>query len=183
MTCIVALKGMNGSIIMGADSLGVGGLSKMNRVDPKIYRVGKMLIGFTSSYRMGQILGYSFNPPEHRKKLSIEKYMNTLFIDEVRSALKKGGYARKYHDEEAGGTFLVAYKGRIFEIENDFQVGERTEDYNAVGCGADLALGSLYTSVRVDVINPEERVIMALESAAAFSAGVGGPFLTKVLQK
>lgn len=178
MTCIVALRGIK-TIFMGCDSAGVGGYSRVNRIDPKIYRIeDKMLIGFTTSYRMGQLLGYSLTLPKHHSDVSVETYMSTLFIDAVRTCLKTGGWAEKEKDQERGGNFLVAYRARIFEIESDYQVGERSEDYSAVGCGFELALGSLYTSGRAAVgsIHQRERVELALTAAAEFSAGVHPPF-------
>ncbi len=180
MTCIVALKTNDGRVLMGADSAGVAGLSMWNRVDPKIYRVGSMLIGFTSSFRMGQLLGYSLSVPEHHSDVPVERFMATTFIDAVRGCLKSGGYARKDNETESGGTFLVAYRGRVFEIDSDYQVGERAEPYNSVGCGIDLALGSLCTSDGL-IEDPRTRIIKALEVAAQYSAGVRAPFIVQEL--
>lgn len=177
MTCVVALKS-DGKVYMCADSAGVGGLSIRTRTDPKIYKVGPMLIGFTSSFRMGQLLGYSLTVPDHDPRVPVEKYMATAFIDAVRSTLKTGGYTEITNNEERGGVFLVGYQGRIFQVEGDFQVGEAADAYAAVGCGEDIALGSLYTSVGQE---PMLRVLMALEAAAQFSAGVRAPFITEVL--
>lgn len=182
MTCIVALR-HEGVIYMGCDSAGVGGYSRQNRMDPKIYRVGEMLIGFTTSFRMGQLLGYSLTPPRHRADVPVENYMATAFINAVRDCLKTGGWAEKDKEVERGGTFLVAYKGRIFEVESDYQVGERAEPFSAVGCGVDLALGSLYTSMRDASMQPRPRVALALEAAAAFSAGVYPPFKIEELKQ
>jgi ATP-dependent protease HslVU (ClpYQ) peptidase subunit len=182
MTCVVALRHED-VIYMGCDSAGVGGYSRSNRLDPKIYRVGeKMLIGFTSSFRMGQLLGYSLVLPHHHADVPVEKYMATTFINTVRECLKTGGYAEVDKGKETGGHFLVAYQGRIFGVQSDFQVAENAEPYNAVGCGEDLALGSLFTSERgvhgagthADIA--KRRVQLALEAAAAFSAGVYPPF-------
>lgn len=187
MTCVVALR-HEGVIYMGCDSAGVGGwYNRANRVDPKIYRVGDMLIGFTTSFRMGQLLGHSLTLPHHHADVAIEKYMVTSFIDAVRKLLKDGGYAEKKDEVERGGTFLVAYKGRIFHIESDYQVGEREEPFDAVGCGWDLALGSFFTSERGvhgsgtqrDIAR--SRVLLALEASAAFSAGVHPPFRVEEL--
>ena len=125
---------------------------------------------------MGQLLGYSLTLPRHHADVPIETYMATSFINAVRDCLKAGGWAEKEKDQERGGNFLVAYKGRIFEIQSDYQVAENAEPYGAVGCGFDLALGSLYTSERMTLNGPRARVEMALQAAAAFSAGVYPPF-------
>lgn len=179
MTCIVALR-EQGVVYMGADSAGVAGYSRANRMDPKIYRVEGMLIGFTSSFRMGQLLGYSLTLPKHHADESVEKYMATSFINAVRDCLKTGGYAEKKNDAETGGFFLAAYRGRIFHIESDYQVGERLEPFDACGCGADLALGAMYAAPVATP--PAERVRLALEAAAAFSAGVSAPFRVEELR-
>src|SRR5258708_582547 len=152
-----------------------GWYSRQNRADPKIYRVGKSLIGFTSSFRMGQLLGHALTLPEHHSDVPVEKWMVTAFVDAVRSCLKTGGYAEEKDKVEKGGIFLVAYRGRIFEIQADYQVAERDEPYGAVGCGEDLALGALFASQRMS-IRPRRRVELALEAAAAVSARVYPPF-------
>lgn len=182
MTCVVALRHKK-TIYMGCDSAGVGGwYSRQDRTDPKIYRVGAMLIGFTTSFRMGQLLGYSLTLPHHHPDIAIEKYMVTAFVDAARTCLKTGGWAEKDKEQEKGGNFLAAYKGRIFEIQSDYQVAERQEPYSAVGCGHDLALGSLYSSAKHGGIEPRARVELALEAASAFSAGVFPPFRIEELK-
>ena len=66
-------------------------------------------------------------------------------------------------------------RGRIFEIESDYQVGERAEPFNAVGCGQDLALGALYAAEHL-ASRPRARIELSLAAAANFSAGVYPPF-------
>ena len=171
MTVIVGLVD-NGTIYMGGDSAGIAGLSKTIRADEKVFRNGKMLFGFTTSFRMGQLLRYKFSPPEQtiigQDDMS---YMCCSFIDAVRQCFSGNGFG----DKEAtnGGTFLVGFNGVLYRIDSDHQVGISTAGYEAVGCGADLALGALHATVGFP---PEIRVKRALEAAAAFSAGVSAPF-------
>lgn len=176
MTCIVAIK-KDGAVYMGADSAAVGGLSLTVRADPKIYKNGDYIFGFTSSFRMGQLLGHAFVPPFPYKHLglTIEKFMSTVFVDAVRKCLKDGGYARKDNETESGGLFLVGFEGRIFRIDSDYQVGESSHDFESVGCGSDIALGALW-ALHEDV-PPSARIRVALAAAEQFSAGVRGPFL------
>lgn len=173
MTCIVAIA-EKGNIWMGADSAGVGGLFLQTRKDPKIYCVGDMLIGFTSSFRMGQVLAYQFNPPNHEKNISIEKYLATVFIDEIRKTYKIAGYAKKESEVESAGTFLLGYRGRIFKILDDYQVAESNQKFDSCGCGVEIALGSLYSTKD---LNPKTRILTALKAAESFSAGVRAPFI------
>jgi len=171
MTCIVGIIDKeNKRVIIGGDSAGVGGYDTWIRKDAKVFKVKKFIIGGTSSFRMLQLLRFSFKPPKRKKR--VYEYMCTDFVNELRKCLKKGGYARVDSNEESGGTFLVGYKGRLFRIEGDFQVGESVDAFDACGGGQSYALGSLETSTG----NAVDRVTKALEVAEKRSAGVAGPF-------
>lgn len=174
MTAIAAIA-EDGKVYMGGDSAGVGGLSLTVRRDVKVFKNGPFIMGFTTSFRMGQLLHYAFEAPEHPDKMSDECFLSTVFIDAVRKCLKDGGYAEVDKNQESGGTFLLGYKGILYRIGGDYQVGISACDFDAVGCGHDLCKGSLHATHSYD-IKPERRIKMALEAAEAFSAGVRGPF-------
>lgn len=175
MTCIVGLV-RNDSVYIGGDSAGVdgGNLSITIRSDRKVFRNGDFVMGFTSSFRMGQLLAFNFNPPNPRVGVDIMAYMVTDFIDAARATMKGGGFARVDNGVDNGGEFLVGYAGRLFHIYSDFQVGESSLGFDACGCGEPLALGSL-RSTR-DWEDPQDRLFEALETAEMFSAGVRAPF-------
>ena len=177
MTCIVGyLDKKTKKVTIGGDSAGVAGLDITIRKDEKVFKVGDFIIGCTSSFRMIQLLRFSFKPPEIKQK-NIYEYMCTDFINAVRECFKNGGYLQKYSDgDEKGGTFLVAHKNRLFRIENDFQVAESLNGIDAVGCGADYALGSLHILTKQN-LTPKEKVLKSLETASFFSAGVSKPFV------
>lgn len=173
MTCIASLVEGN-TVYIGGDSAGIAGLSITIRLDEKVFENGPFIFGFTSSFRMGQILRYKFNPPKQNVNQDDMSYLVTDFVDSLRHCFANNGFGDK--DATIGGTFLMGYKGRLYTVESDYQVGIPKEQYDAVGCGADLALGSLHTTAGLN-IDPERRIIMALEAASAFSAGVAPPFL------
>lgn len=175
MTCVIAIK-EKGTVYMGADSAGSDLYTIRTRIDPKIHKVGSFMFGFTTSFRMGQLLAHSFKAPDRDPRISVEKFMATSFIDAVRDCLKTGGWASKTNENESGGTFLVAYEGRVFCVYGDYQVGESALPYEAVGCGTDMAMGSLFTTDG-GRMTPAERIEIALRSAEAFSCGVRGPFI------
>lgn len=179
MTCIVGIV-QNGSVYIGGDSAGVdGSWALVVRADRKVFRNGDFVMGFTSSFRMGQLLAFDFHPPAPRAGVDVMAYMVTDFIDAARNRMKAGGYARTRDSAEEGGTFLVGYKGRLFHVGQDYQVGESTHGFDAVGCGDQLALGSL-RSTR-EWADAKARVAEALATAEAFSAGVRGPFFIEEL--
>jgi ATP-dependent protease HslVU (ClpYQ) peptidase subunit len=174
MTCIVGIA-HKGKCYIGGDSAGVDSsrLTLTGRADQKVFRVGEFVMGFTTSFRMGQLLAYSFNAPASRNGVTPMAYMATDFINAVRDCLKAGGFAKNENGTEKGGTFLVGYKGTIFTIYDDYQIEQSLNDFHAVGCGDLIALGSLYETRKKE---PEERIRSALAASAHFSAGVRAPF-------
>ena len=172
MTCIVGLV-HDGRVTLGGDSAGVGGLDLVVRRDRKVFRNGPAVMGFTSSFRMGQLLAYRLTVPKRHPDCELMRFMTLDFVDAVRNCLKEGGYARTVNGEEEGGVFLVGIEGRLFAIYEDFQVGEAVHGFSACGCGEAYALGALHTTAHLP---PDHRVRLALETAAEFSAGVRGPF-------
>lgn len=170
MTAIAGLVD-NGRVYLGGDSAGVAGLSLTVRADAKVFRNGPYVMGFTTSFRMGQLLRHAFKPPAPTADLP--EFMCTTWVDAVRECLKAGGYAYKQNEQEFAGNFLVGVGGRLFEIGRDYQVGEPADGYAAVGCAYELVLGSLYSTVGQP---PKRRLRTALEAAEHFSGGVCAPF-------
>jgi ATP-dependent protease HslVU (ClpYQ) peptidase subunit len=176
MTCIVALQ-HEGKVYIGGDSAGIDdNLSIVNRNDEKVFTTGEFAMGFTTSFRMGQILRYAFVPPEHPSKKDAMTYMVVDFIDAVRAVYKEKGYMGRESEgtAEEGGTFLVGYRNKLYHIDVDFQVAQLADGYSACGSGATVALGSLHSTR--DLKDPIARCEMALEAAAHFNAGVRAPF-------
>jgi ATP-dependent protease HslVU (ClpYQ) peptidase subunit len=161
------------AVHLGGDSAGVAGWSLTVRADSKVFTNGPYVMGFTTSFRMGQLLRYALQAPYPEGDL--ERFMATTFIDAVRRCLKDGGWAKKDSEREEGGDFLVGVHGRLFCVESDYQVGEAADGYAAIGCGEELALGALYATAR-SRMSPKKRLRLALEAAERFSAGVRGPF-------
>jgi len=172
MTCIAGVVD-NGKVYLSGDSAGVGGWNLDVRADRKVFTNGSFIFGFTTSFRMGQLIQYSFRPPKRYDDTDVMAYMVTEFIDALRGCLKNGGFARKDAEVEAAGGFLVGYQGRLFNIESDYQVGESVCGYHAIGCGDSFAKGALFATVGGQ---PIDRLTLALKAAESHSAGVRGPF-------
>lgn len=83
MTVIVGLVN-KGDVYIGGDSAGVAGLDITIRADEKVFTNGPFLMGFTTSFRMGQLLRYKFDPPKQTVNTDDMKYMVTDFIDATR---------------------------------------------------------------------------------------------------
>lgn len=173
MTCIVGVE-HGGKVYIGGDSAGVAGYSMTVVSESKVFQNGPFVMGFTTSFRMGQLLHYKLTVPEFNDRTDqVEKFMVTTFIDAVRNCLRDGGWLAKDRDVEVGGTFLVGFRGQLFLIGGDFQVTRTSNGYAAVGCGDDIALGALHGSADGD---PQLRILAALRAAEHHSAVVIGPF-------
>jgi ATP-dependent protease HslVU (ClpYQ) peptidase subunit len=179
MTCIVGIE-HEGGVTIGADSAGSNYAITVSRADSKLFKVGDYLIGFTSSFRMGQLLHYAFTPTAPNLA-DLDKHMCTTFIDEIRTCLKTGGYASKHNEVETGGTFLVGVAGRLFCVEGDYQVGHTFDGYSACGSGEYVALGALHALDQYD-LTPRQKCLAALQAASTFDPYVGGPFQVQTIR-
>lgn len=172
MTCICGVI-KDGKIYMGGDSASSNGNRVWSCSNEKVFINGPFIMGFTTSWRMGQLLRYSLKPPRHPAGMDDYEYMVTIFIDAVRRCLKSGGFAKTENSQEEGGTFIVGYKGKMYEVHSDYQVALHNVDFASVGCGSAVATGALYASKDLP---PEKRIILSLEAAERFCEGVRGPF-------
>jgi hypothetical protein len=174
VTAIVGLVADDGRVHLAGDSAGVGNWQLTVRADPKVFRNGPYVFGFTSSFRMGQLLRHALTPPKPPAR-NLPRFMATTFIDAIRDCLKTGGWAAREADREDGGTFLVGVDGHLFIVCDDYQVGEPADQYAAVGCGAEIALGALHATTNLK-LPARKRLTAALTAAERHSAGVRGPF-------
>jgi ATP-dependent protease HslVU (ClpYQ) peptidase subunit len=172
VTCIVGVA-QDGKVTIGGDSAGVSGWDLSVRADPKVFKSGPFVMGFTSSFRMGQLLQHRLSVAERPAGQEVERFMVVTFIDAVRGCLTEGGFKKVDSGVESGGVFLVGYQGRLFEVHSDFQVAEAADGLGACGCGESYALGALDATPD---LKPKRRVLNALAIAERRSAGVAGPF-------
>ena len=184
MTVIMGLVDEESKCVyIGGDSQGSAEYDAHLRKDTKVFFVDnkQFLIGCAGSYRTSQLLRFSFKPPKQSIGKDVYEYMCTDFIDEVRKCLAKGGVLKVIDDieETEDSQFLVAYKGRLFSVDIDFQVGEYFTNYAACGIARDFALGSLYSTVKK---SSTHKIALALNAAEEFSASVRRPFVIEKLE-
>ncbi len=174
MTCIVGIE-QDGSVYIGADSSTTSDYETRSTLVQKVFRKGNFIIGYTSSFRMGQILQYQVEFPI--ADIYDEEYMVKYFVESIRSKFKEYGYARIDNNEETGGCFLVGVQGHLYEIAADYQVNHYLDHIASVGAGSNYALGAM---AALEFSGPNERILKALEVATKFSPYVCSPF--KILE-
>lgn len=181
MTCIVGIV-ENGTVVLGGDSCGattsngwLGG-DQIVMQQPKVFTNGELVIGYTTSFRMGQLLRFSLAPPPAPSVDDVDRYIHVDVLNAIRKCFADGGFGTvKDVRTEGGGTFLLGYRGRLFKVQEDFAVLESETSYDACGGGAAYALGALHAMAGFG-ISAAVRISSALSAASYHSTGVKPPF-------
>jgi ATP-dependent protease HslVU (ClpYQ) peptidase subunit len=188
MTCIVAVSDGR-TVLLGGDSAAASDREVFIRATRKVFRAGAYAIGFTRSWRMGQILRHETElpePPDTRDGEELESFLVTSFVSAIRRSFHEHGFAKTvrvtrtpdYIEEgqEIGGVFLIGVHGHIFEVHNDYHVARSATPYAAVGDGAIAALGALHALTAHTTLVPKELAAAALRAAETYSRSVRSPF-------
>ena len=172
MTAVVGYTDGNRTWI-GADSLATAStMSKAVSVSPKVFRSGSVIVGFSDSFRVGQILIHQFQMPQLLKATDAGTWVCRQFIPCLWDTLL--GYDL-IHDNLMDSELLIGLRGRLFEVSPDFGVHEYDCAYTAVGSGGDLCKGVMYAT-EGSQLKPPQRLKMALRAAQKFNCSVGEPF-------
>lgn len=180
MTCIVGLE-YDGKVYMGGDSAAVANSNLQLSNTPKVFKKQKLLIGYTWSFRMGQIIQYAKAFPKIKEYPDNYEYLVKSFVPFIRGLFKEAGWLKIENSRDEGGQFLIGIRGQLFEINSDFSVLKMIDDFNAVGSGAYYALGALRILKHNTDKEPTIKVGLALEAAAYFSTSVSSPFVIEKL--
>ena len=177
MTCIVGLT-IKGVSYLGGDSAGAdsNGGDIAIRPHPKVFKKNNYVMGYTTSFRLGDILEFICPPPEVKlESVSLREHLIVHWIPVLREKLKSEGYLEVDKNKEKGGTFIVGYKGELCTIYDDLQVSTVVANYCSVGSGYKYALGALYATNEIKM-KPNERILNALSAAEHHNAYVRKPF-------
>lgn len=174
MTCIVGLVD-KGKVYIGGDSAGTSGYYLFSRADEKVFKKEEFIFGFTTSFRMGNLIRYKLNIPKRTENQETDNYLYTDFIDSIINCFKQNNYASINNNVVEGGTFLFGYRGNLYRVEDDFQLAKGVLNYDSCGCGFDIARGCLYGLSNIKM-KPEDKILKSLEAAEQFSSGVRRPF-------
>jgi ATP-dependent protease HslVU (ClpYQ) peptidase subunit len=172
MTCIIGLA-ENGKVYIGADSQAATNWNKRIVVQPKVFLNGPFVIGYTSSFRMGQLLQYQLAVDPQLSGEDDYHYMVAVVAEAIRDCFKTHGWAKVENNQEEGGSFLIGYRGKLYEVASDMSVLEYIDGFSAIGCGANYALAAM---AALEDMPPVDRIRRALEIAVRFSNGVSEPF-------
>lgn len=175
MTCVIGMI-KDDKVYIGADNVGANSSTKISRNDLKVFKKDDMLIGCSSSYRMINLLQYQLQMPLRDNKLTDDEYMYISFIESVRYLFKKGGYTFINNNVESGGNFIVGYNGKLYEIQEDFQIEKPSDNFCCIGSGSYYAYGAMKILVENKLLSAEEILTKALEVSEYYNPFVRKPF-------
>lgn len=197
MTCIIGLE-YEGKVYIGGDSCGSAGWEKgvISR-QPKVFRVGALLVGYSGSMRQLNLLRHQVTIGllglETTTQLP-EEYIVTRFVPAARQCFIDNGMMGKADDvENINGMMLVGMQGELYQIGSQLDVTHYKRGYCAIGSGGDYALGSLITQMKTacamekradgSLTVPEPVVMLkrALDVAAMMNAAVCEPFYVECI--
>ena len=72
------------------------------------------------------------------------------------------------------GALLIGFRGKLYQMQGNFQLITTKEGYDAVGSGGNIALGSLHSTT--GWFSTQKRIKAALDAACRANAGCRPPF-------
>lgn len=178
MTAIAAIA-YEGVVYMGADSASVADRHYLTiSQQPKVFNNGPLIIGYTSSFRMGHALQHRLvvpnTLPESYNVEDLDRWMAIDFTDAIRNLMADIGYKDTNNGRETGGVFLCGVKGKLYYFDEDFHANRKAM-YSACGSGESACLGALYALSNIKM-SPKDKIYTALEAAQSCIATVRSPF-------
>ena len=173
MTCIVGVA-ERGRVWLGGDAacvdLGWGLIGTVTA--PKVFRLGELVMGYTTSFRMGQILQYGLSVPAREEGQGDWAWLVTQLVPAIQKALGQAGWLKQDQGRQVGGEVLIGLRGGLYRLQDDFGLTQTLTAHAAIGCGETVAMGAL----AVLRGQPETRIRRALGIVADLNAYVRAPF-------
>lgn len=162
MICAVACEK---EVYVGADAIVLPNMAP-NLIAPSlsVYRRNGYVIGVYAAPFIIHHLRASFIPPKRSDKLTFETYMAVSFYKEFIRCLEPY--------QENSVQLLIGSMGKLFYFSQQGAI-ECIDGYMAIGEGADIALGSLYSTMNMA---GHKRIAIALSAAAKHSTLVRAPY-------
>lgn len=141
MTCIISFFN-NDRIVLAGDKIGVSGNFKAIIKEPKVFFNCDFMIGYTTSFRMGQLLNHTWKPTKRKKDQSVENYIYVDTIGSIRKLFEENWFFDKTKEDD-WGIFILCYENKIFKVHTDMTITESMDHIAVCGSGREVAKGAL----------------------------------------
>lgn len=186
MTTIVGIE--DGDVAwIGGDSMALSGHRAYIEVGGgKVFRVGEMAFGCSSSMRAAQILRHHLVLPERDEAMRDIDYLVRALVPAIRRCFEDNGHRPIASDDEDKNSWatqaviLIGYRGAVYKIWGDYEIARPDEGIDAAGNGEEVAKGYLYAHLYVLTgsvsTSGKEMALGALRAAEHFTNATRGPF-------
>lgn len=175
MTCIAGLVDKkNRRIFLGADSAATGDKEQCSIADHKIFFCGdqkQLLIGVAGCIRTINLLATNLIIAPHLQGGDY-RYITVDVVKAMKGTLRGEVSPRDNH-------FLVAYRGKLYEIDEKWQIMRSRWGMHGIGSGGQFAVASLLSTAGEPSLR---RMKLALRAASKLHTEVCPPFVIKSLE-
>ena len=180
MTCIVGVVKGN-TVWLGGDSAATDGhLNRTIIKDPKVFVRGDFGFGVCGSPKVMDAIAHGMTFPAQTDTDDRSFLVNELVTAIRERLISLDAATQTPSGVEFEGEMLVAYRGKLYKMQGNFQLIYSSDGFDTTGSGGTLALGSLMSTKRER--NPRKRVLAALEASIA-NAGCAPPYVIVSVKK
>lgn len=182
MTCIVGVE-HKGSVWMGGDSAATD--NSFNRTiikDPKVFIKNNVGFGVCGLPKVMDAVAHGLEIPTQKSGQTDRQFLVSTLVPALREGLERFDCIEK-HPEYGSifhGSMLIGYRGKVYDLQSNFQFVHNSEGFASAGSGGELAKGSLISTKGMS--NPKKRILTALQVSTA-NAGVAPPFVVIQVKK
>jgi ATP-dependent protease HslVU (ClpYQ) peptidase subunit len=172
MTTVIAIQYDQGVDMIADSQINANGKPYFHPDMVKIVERNKYLIGIAGRVIALQAIQNNWNPPALTAtyKDSLYKFVITKIVPSLKMFIEDSKiFTDKEKEEGELFSVLIAIKGELFEIDEDYSVSRREDGVYAIGSGSDYALGALMAGADMQ---------SAMQIAASLDVNTHEPFIT-----
>jgi hypothetical protein len=178
---VVLVDTEDNELLFGADSAASGQDEEIYTFDTeKVFEREGYLFGYCGSYRIGQILRHCVElpkiPEDPEEPFDMERFLVRELLPPIRQAVTAEGAAGAGRAILGDKTaILLGCRRQIWRLGTNLTVNRETP-FAAIGSGRSRAYGALHALHAAGFGPLQQRVELALQATAAFTANVRPPF-------
>lgn len=176
MTTIAALT-HDGQVYMASDSCAIDYSRAYQLNEPKILKIGPLLIGLSGYLLDHDLIRYGWTAPTQGRDEDDDRYVRWTVARSLRDFIRNQRHLDTSRGHEnAGWGCLIGLRGRLYALDSDFTITPLAEPYGATGSGGSYAMGVLHALAHTNsTLAPRERLDLAVQAACTLDPYTRAP--------
>jgi len=163
-------------VYIGADSASIAEDSYDVVRDPKVFLKNGWAVAHAGYWRLGDLLQYRLRLPKvPDNPADIVKTVKLDVVDELKKMIVENDIPMIEKDEPIDWFILIGAKGQLYLIDRSLHVERSKCKHNAIGTGAQYALGAL-DALDDSGLTAHQRMTTAFEITARRCTAIRGPY-------